>query len=82
MGRQGDPLSPFLFTLVADVFSRMLSRGLREALLTVLGLGGRRDFYLAIANTPMILFSSPLTVWMVSEISSPSSHCSSLSQDS
>ena len=31
--RQGDPLSPFLFTIVADVFSRLLMRMEKRGLL-------------------------------------------------
>ncbi|RVW32138.1 putative ribonuclease H protein [Vitis vinifera] len=38
--RQGDPLSPFLFTLVADVLSRMLFRAEETGLTEGLPLGG------------------------------------------
>jgi hypothetical protein len=34
--RQGDPLSPLLFNLVADVFSRMLMKAARQGLVTSL----------------------------------------------
>lgn len=32
--RQGDPLSPLLFNLVADVFTRMLMKAARQNLIT------------------------------------------------
>lgn len=40
--RQGHPLSPFLFTMVADVLSRMFCRGVGSGVLMGSQWGGRR----------------------------------------
>lgn len=36
--KQGDPLSPFLFNLVADVFTKMLSKAIQHDLISALFL--------------------------------------------
>ncbi|WOL14305.1 hypothetical protein Cni_G23085 [Canna indica] len=38
--RQGDPLSPYLFLLIADVFARMLKRAARMHLIKGVSMGG------------------------------------------
>ena len=37
--RQGDPLSPFLFTIIADVLSRMMLRAEERSMLEGFGVG-------------------------------------------
>ena len=54
--RQGDPLSPFLFTIVADVLSRMLLRAEERNVLGVSGWVGTEQGY-PIYNLQMIPFS-------------------------
>ena len=54
--RQGDPLSPFLFTIVADVLSRMLLRAEERSLLEVSRLVGIEQGC-PICNLQMIPFS-------------------------
>ena len=57
--RQGDPLSPFLFTLVADVLSRMLLKTEERNLLEGFKVGRNRTrvFHLQFANDT-IFFSN------------------------
>ena len=57
--RQGDPLSPFLFTLVADVLSRMLLRAEKRNLLEGFRVGrnSTRVSHLQFANDT-IFFSN------------------------
>lgn len=52
--RQGDPLSPFLFTLVIDVLSRLLEKAQEMDVLLLVGIRWRCP----ISNLPMTLFSS------------------------
>ena len=54
--RQGDPLSPFLFTLVADVLSRMLLRVEERNSLEGFKVG-RNSTKMSICNLQMIPFS-------------------------
>lgn len=37
--RQGDPLSPFLFTLVADAFSALMAKAFSNSLIEGIGVG-------------------------------------------
>ena len=57
--RQGDPLSPFLFTIVADVLSRMLLRAEERSLLEGFRVGrnGTRVSHLQFADDT-IFFST------------------------
>lgn len=41
--RQGDPLSPYLFTLVADAFSALMNRAVSSSLLKGLCVGRNGD---------------------------------------
>ncbi|RVW30605.1 Transposon TX1 uncharacterized 149 kDa protein [Vitis vinifera] len=52
--RQGDPLSPFLFTLVADVLSRMLLRAEERNMLEGFKVGVETELGYLICNLPMI----------------------------
>lgn len=53
----GHPLSPFLFTLVADAFSQILSTGNERNLFKGFNVGKNKLPYL-ISNMPMTLSSS------------------------
>ena len=52
--RQGDPLSPFLFTIIADVLSRMMNKAKKRGLLEGFVVGRGSLFY----NLQMTPFSS------------------------
>ncbi|WOL05350.1 hypothetical protein Cni_G14078 [Canna indica] len=41
--RQGDPLSPYLFLLIADVFARLMSRANQNSMISRINPGGGRE---------------------------------------
>ena len=57
--RQGDPLSPFLFTLVVDVLSRMLARGVETGVVKGLEVGneGLEISHLQFADDTILFLS-------------------------
>lgn len=61
--RQRDPLSPFLFTLVADAFNQLLSRGKKQNLFKGIQVG-KEKISIRIYNMPMTLYFS----WTVTRI--------------
>lgn len=61
--RQRDPLSPFLFTSVADAFNQLLSRGKEQNLFKGIQVG-KEKISIRIYNMPMTLYFS----WTVTRI--------------
>lgn len=52
--RQGDPLSPLLFTLVADVHGRLMDKAVEERVVKGFKVG-RDEVFFYIYNFPMTL---------------------------